>query len=111
MALQKLKPLDGIYLLECSRYVLVMWFITVIAIDWLQTRYILRSDDFYEINPVIRWVGKDLTWLYFLLAATVVICVAVFLPLMWGVIWLCVVSIVQTACVIRNYKIGVKLEL
>ena len=83
---------------------------TLHLIDWGQTRYIARSDRFYERNPILgRHPSSGRVDRYFLATAIGVGLAAHYMPRYRGAI-LKTYVVVQGLNVARNFRIGVRIE-
>ena len=87
-------------------------YLTVHTMDWLQTRYIAKSDDFYELNPILGKypsIGKVNT--YFLITGIGHALVSYILPQKIRNFWQAITFILESGTVLRNIYMGVRFNL
>jgi len=84
-------------------------FLTVKAIDWLQTKEIARNPRYYEENPILGKHPKQNTVdIYFLSTAMAHSIIAYYLPEKYRRAWQCIFIGIQAGCVMNNYHTGVR---
>jgi hypothetical protein len=82
-------------------------FTGAMAVDALQTQYILESEDYRELNPIIRAAGKDGAWAYFGLATLGAYLVADALDKEDRTTFLSIVTVLEVGCIGRNAYLGI----
>lgn len=87
-------------------------YLTVHVMDWLQTRYIAKSDDFYELNPILgKYPSMGKVNTYFLITGIGHVLVSYILPQKIRNFWQAITFILESGVVGRNLAIGVRFNL
>jgi len=96
-----------------KRYVLNATALSLLSVDWLQTRYIAQKDNgLYEGNILLgRNPSKSAIDTYFLLSSIIVVETSYLLPRRWGERFLKSVIAIQASYVAHNYSIGIRVRL
>lgn len=85
--------------------------VALLAVDWLQTRYIVESEHFYEKNPILgKNPSKNEVNIYFAAVTAGIVAVSYMLPSDYRKSVLTGVILLQSVTVIKNNSIGIKLE-
>lgn len=86
-------------------------FTTLTVVDWGQTRYISKSDDFYELNPLLgKNPSRDEVDKHFLIAITAHAVISYLLPRDYRKVWQYIFIGTEGAVVTRNHAIGVRMD-
>ncbi len=85
-------------------------FIILQIIDYHQTRAIVASPEFYEINPILgRSPSKWKTLIYFIACGLLVLGIGVILPDPFGLLFIVFSSGIEFGYVTGNYFRGVRI--
>jgi hypothetical protein len=76
-------------------------------VDALQTQYIFESEDYKELNPIIRAVGEDGAWAYFGLTTLGAYLIADNLNPKNRTRFLALITVLEVGCVGRNAYLGI----
>ena len=86
-------------------------FLAVTAIDWLQTKEVVRNPNYYEINPVLGCNPKQNNVdLYFAGCAIANTAIAYYLPKEYRRIWQCLWIGFEAGYVNYNYSGGIRIK-
>lgn len=90
------------------KYILYIVFLGALAVDYFQTRKILRSKDWTELNRILVWLHKHFNIEVWFLAWAIFPAVALyFLPNDYGVALAAFLAGTQTNNIWRNWRIGI----
>jgi hypothetical protein len=86
-------------------------FTTLLFVDHMQTREIVKSDYYYEANPILgRYPTMEEVEVYHALCALGHAGIAYMLPEEYRRVWQCVWIGIETHSVYRNYQVGIRIE-
>ena len=85
-------------------------FLTLMAVDYLQTKEIARNSNYYERNLILgKNPSQNEVDLYFLSTAILHTGIAYYLPKKYRRYWQGVFIGIQIGCVGHNYNIGIRI--
>ena len=86
--------------------------IALLAVDWLQTRFIAKNPArFHEINPILgKHPSLRVVNVYFACCIALALAGAYFLPFWWAIGAGSVLVALETFITIRNYRLGIRLN-
>lgn len=90
--------------------VLVGFYEVLLLLDYLQTMEILRNPMYYEKNPIINWLGRDLTWTWFGLWMMGGVVVMLVCPWWFSLPFLLVGGTCEAYWVWHNHRIGIRIR-
>ncbi|OEU63371.1 MAG: hypothetical protein BA867_08695 [Desulfobacterales bacterium S5133MH16] len=86
-------------------------FMALQVMDWLQTKEIARNPRHIELNPILgKYPSQTKVDLYFLSTTLLHTGVAYVLPQKYRRYWQYFFIGTQVGCVVRNYRLGVRLH-
>ncbi|MFH1528769.1 MAG: hypothetical protein ABIG69_19365 [Bacteroidota bacterium] len=85
--------------------------LTLMAVDWLQTKEIARNPKYYETNPILgKYPNQNEVDFYFFSTAILHTGIAYYIPKEYRRWWQYVFIGIQTTCVLNNISIGVSIK-